>query len=85
MTFGRNLCVMAPCVLEAHIPCLVSRTWVQDVGAIIDLANQRVRFELFDVTLPLVMVSGHLGLDVSSYKEQEACFVFWHQHHSEIV
>ena len=64
MTFGRNLCVMAPCVLEAHIPCLVSRTWLQDVVAIIDLANQRVRFELFGVTLPLVMVNGHLGLDV---------------------
>ena len=82
--FGNHLCIMAPCILQAHIPCLASRTCLQDVGAVLDLSRQVARLELFDVTLPLTMVNGHLGLDVSVFQEQQRCFSCWHHHHEEI-
>ena len=82
--FGQFLCVMAPCILEAQIPCLASRTWLQDVGAIIDMNKHEVYLGLFDVTLPLVLVNGHLGLNVSEFAPQQRCFRFWHDHLHEL-
>ena len=76
-------CLMAPCILEAQIPCLASRTWLQDVEAVIDM-NHEVYMGLFQVTLPLVLINGHLGLDVSNRSLQEPCFEFWHSQQPEL-
>lgn len=81
--FGNHMCLMAPCILEAQIPCLASRTWLQDVEAVIDM-NHEVYMGLFQVTLPLVFINGHLGLDVSNRSLQEPCFEFWHSQQPEL-
>ena len=75
---------MAPCILEAQIPCLASRTWLQDVGAIIDMNKREVYLGLFDVTLPLVLINCHLGLNVSEFAPRQRCFQFWHDHLQEL-
>ena len=81
---GEYICILAPCILEATIPCLASRTWLQEVGAVIDLSNQSVYFHVFEVTVPLVLVNGHLGLDMSHRRRQQDCFDFWNAHQREI-
>ena len=82
--FGQHICILAPCILEASIPCLASRTWLQDVGAVIDLPNNTVYFHVFDISIPLVMVNGHLGLNLSHRHHQQACLDFWHLHQHAI-
>ena len=44
--------------------------------AIIDLPQQSVYLQKFKVTIPLILVNGRLGLDVSQRHEQAALFWF---------
>ncbi|CAJ1339162.1 unnamed protein product [Effrenium voratum] len=40
-----SLSIMAPCILEADIPCLASRPMLTTLGAIIDLASNQIYLE----------------------------------------
>ena len=61
-SFGGQLCVLAPCILNANIPCLASQTWMTEVGTVIDLAERFVKFTKLNVHVPLCMVNGHIKL-----------------------
>ena len=69
--FGGQVCVLAPCILSASIPCLASQPWMTDVGAVIDLAGRQVVFGKLNATAPLLMINGHIAIDVMQFKVSE--------------
>ena len=42
-----------------------------DVGAVIDLAGRQVVFGKLNATAPLLMINGHIAIDVMQFKVSE--------------
>ena len=40
-----------------------------EVGATIDLAERRVCFSKLHVTVPLLMINGHIAIDITEFKQ----------------
>ena len=79
-----SLSIMAPCILEADIPCLASRPMLTTLGAIIDLASNQVYLEALNITTPLVIVNGHIAINVLDVKWRSASVNWWRQHEAEV-
>ena len=76
-SFGGQLCLMAPCIVPASIPCLASQTWMTDVGTVLDLAERQVHFSALHVSVPLHMINGHIAIDVMEFKKFHEHVSFW--------
>ena len=79
-----SLSIMAPCILEADIPCLASRPMLTTLGAIIDLASNQIYLEALNITTPLAIVNGHIAINVLEVKWRSASVNWWRQHEAEV-
>ena len=83
-SFGGQLGMMSPCILKASIPCLASQPWMTEVGTIIDLAERHVCFSKLHVTVPLLMINGHIAIDVPEFKQFAEHVSFWKSSSAEL-
>ena len=72
VSLHNHLCTIVACILDANIPCLASRPWMTEVGAIIDLGSQTITFTKFGSTAPLQMVNGHIAVKISDFTVDQA-------------
>eukprot|EP00435_Cladocopium_sp_Y103_P015633 s906_g3.t2 len=82
---GEVCVVLAPCILDAHIPCLASRTWLTDVGAVIDLGKHVVHFTKFNTTVNLQIVNGHVGINIADFTNIPQALQLWNVFRDECL
>ena len=82
---GEVCIVIAPCILDAHIPCLASRTWLTDVGAVIDLGKHVVHFTKFNTSMNLQIVNGHVGINIADFTNMPQALQLWNVFRDECL
>ena len=74
---GEACVVIAPCILDAQIPCLASRTLLTDVGAAIDLGKHVVHFTKLNTSVNLQIVNGHVGINIADFSNSPQALQLW--------
>jgi hypothetical protein len=74
---GEACVVIAPCILDAQIPCLASRTLLTDVGAAIDLGKHVVHFTRLNTSVNLQIVNGHVGINIADFSSSPQALQLW--------
>ena len=74
---GEACVVIAPCILDAQIPCLASRTLLTDVGAAIDLGKHVVHFTKLNTWVNLQIVNGHVGINIADFSNSPQALQLW--------
>ena len=64
---GMRCFLLGTAVLDAKIPLLGSHSLLQDLEAIINLPEKKIHLLRLKVTLPLVLVSGHLAIEIDEF------------------
>ncbi|CAJ1344302.1 unnamed protein product, partial [Effrenium voratum] len=74
---GDKLCLIGASVLPSRIPLLASRPLMTTLGTIIDLGRMEVTFTDIQVTVPLVMMNGHVAVGISEFAKQAKLASQW--------
>ena len=64
---GMRCFLLGTAVLDAKIPLLGSHSLLQELEAIINLPEKKIHLLRLKVTLPLVLVSGHLAIEIDEF------------------
>ena len=83
-TFAHNLCILFPCILEAPIPCLASRSLLSTLQAVIDLGRNEVYFGALNATATLHMVNGHIAINILEFTWRDPKLAWWRNHHHDL-
>ena len=83
-TFAHNLCILFPCILEAPIPCLASRSLLSTLQAVIDLGRNEVYFGALNATATLHMVNGHIAINILEFTWRDPKLAWWRNYHHDL-
>ena len=67
---GMRCFLLGTAVLDAKVPLLGSHSLLQDLEAIINLPEKKIHLLRLKVSLPLILVSGHLAIDIDDFPQE---------------